>query len=299
MRGSIAIPSTCWAKGRAQPMTPRATTAAMRMRSQAIGRAAGNDALPNRPGISVKLSALHPRYEALSHGRVMGELVPQVVALARQAKQADLNFTIDAEEADRLELSLDVIAAVAADPSLAGWDGFGLAIQAYQKRSLQVIDWIHELAATLDRRFHGAAGQGRLLGHRGEALPGAWARRLSGLDPQGDDGPQLHGLRRADAGAQAEALSPVRDAQCADRRRDPREGGRRRRRLRVPAAVWHGRGALCPAPEGAAGRRLPYLCAGRGHKDLLPISCGVCSRMARTRPSSPPPRIRPCRSRSS
>ncbi len=89
----------------------------------AIGRAAGNDALPNRPGISVKLSALHPRYEALSHGRVMRELVPHVVTLARQAKQADLNFTIDAEEADRLELSLDVIAAVAADPSLAGWDG--------------------------------------------------------------------------------------------------------------------------------------------------------------------------------
>ncbi len=119
----------------------------------AIGRAAGNDALPNRPGISVKLSALHPRYEALSHGRVMAELVPLVVDLARQAKSFDLNFTIDAEEADRLELSLDVIAAVAADPSLAGWDGFGLAIQAYQKRSLQVIDWIHDLAVTLDRRF--------------------------------------------------------------------------------------------------------------------------------------------------
>ncbi len=119
----------------------------------AIGRAAGNDALPNRPGISVKLSALHPRYEALSHGRVMQELVPQVVALARQAKQHDLNFTIDAEEADRLELSLDVIAAVAADPSLAGWGGFGLAIQGYQKRSLQVIDWIHDLAVSLDRRF--------------------------------------------------------------------------------------------------------------------------------------------------
>ncbi len=119
----------------------------------AIGRAAGNEALPNRPGISVKLSALHPRYEALSHGRVMAELVPLVIDLARQAKSFELNFTIDAEEADRLELSLDVIAAVAADPSLKGWDGFGLAIQAYQKRSLQVIDWIHDLAVKLDRRF--------------------------------------------------------------------------------------------------------------------------------------------------
>ena len=72
----------------------------------AIGRAAGNEALPNRPGISVKLSALHPRYDALSHARVMKELVPEVIALAQKAKSYDLNFTIDAEEADRLELSL-------------------------------------------------------------------------------------------------------------------------------------------------------------------------------------------------
>jgi RHH-type transcriptional regulator, proline utilization regulon repressor / proline dehydrogenase / delta 1-pyrroline-5-carboxylate dehydrogenase len=119
----------------------------------AIGRAAGNEALPDRPGISVKLSALHPRYEALSRDRVLAELVPLVVRLAEQAKRHDLNFTIDAEEADRLELSLDVIAAVARDPSLAGWDGFGLAIQAYQKRALAVIGWVHDLAVQLDRRF--------------------------------------------------------------------------------------------------------------------------------------------------
>ena len=119
----------------------------------AIGAAAGNTPLPDRPGISVKLSALHPRYEATSRERVMAELVPRVVELARLAKAHDLNFTVDAEEADRLELSLDVIGAVAADPSLAGWDGFGLAIQAYQKRALAVIDWIAKLAEALDRRF--------------------------------------------------------------------------------------------------------------------------------------------------
>jgi RHH-type proline utilization regulon transcriptional repressor/proline dehydrogenase/delta 1-pyrroline-5-carboxylate dehydrogenase len=117
----------------------------------AIGRAAGNEPLPNRPGISVKLSALHPRYDALSRERVMAELVPVVVELARQAKADDLNFTIDAEEADRLELSLDVIEAVAADPSLAGWSGFGLAIQAYQKRASEVIDWVVALARRLER----------------------------------------------------------------------------------------------------------------------------------------------------
>ena len=119
----------------------------------AIGRSAGNDRLPNRPGISVKLSALHPRYEATSHERVISELVPKVIALARQAKSYDLNFTIDAEEADRLELSLDVIDAVFADPSLDGWDGFGLAIQAYQKRAAAVIDHIGRLAEVHNRRM--------------------------------------------------------------------------------------------------------------------------------------------------
>ncbi|WP_458759656.1 bifunctional proline dehydrogenase/L-glutamate gamma-semialdehyde dehydrogenase PutA [Afipia sp. TerB] len=119
----------------------------------AIGRAAGNKPLPDRPGISVKLSALHPRYEPLNHRQVMIELVPRVIELARKAKAYDLNFTVDAEEADRLELSLDVIAAVLADSSLAGWDGFGLAIQAYQKRAADVIDYIGELAARLDRRL--------------------------------------------------------------------------------------------------------------------------------------------------
>src|SRR5690606_1404 len=80
-----------------------------------------DDALPARPGISVKLSALHPRYEAVSQDRVMRELVPSLLALARRAKGHGLNFTVDAEEADRLELSLAVIAAVVAEGSLAGW----------------------------------------------------------------------------------------------------------------------------------------------------------------------------------
>jgi RHH-type proline utilization regulon transcriptional repressor/proline dehydrogenase/delta 1-pyrroline-5-carboxylate dehydrogenase len=119
----------------------------------AIGAIAGHAPLPDRPGISVKLSALHPRYEALNAERVLAELTPRVIELARMAKAHDLNFTVDAEECDRLELSLDVIAAVVADPSLAGWDGFGLAIQAYQKRSAAVIDWIARLAERHDRRF--------------------------------------------------------------------------------------------------------------------------------------------------
>jgi RHH-type proline utilization regulon transcriptional repressor/proline dehydrogenase/delta 1-pyrroline-5-carboxylate dehydrogenase len=119
----------------------------------AIGRTVDDRPLPDRPGISVKLSALHPRFEAISRGRVMAELVPRLIELARQAKAYNLNFTVDAEEADRLELSLDVIAAAFGDASLAGWDGFGLAIQAYQKRAHDVIDYVDTLARVHDRRM--------------------------------------------------------------------------------------------------------------------------------------------------
>lgn len=120
---------------------------------EAIGRGAGDRPLPDRPGISVKLSALHPRFEAVSRGRVMAELVPRAIDLAKRAKALNLAFTVDAEEADRLELSLDVIAAIAADRSLAGWSGFGLAVQAYQKRAGAVIDYIDDLARALNRRM--------------------------------------------------------------------------------------------------------------------------------------------------
>jgi RHH-type proline utilization regulon transcriptional repressor/proline dehydrogenase/delta 1-pyrroline-5-carboxylate dehydrogenase len=109
--------------------------------------------MPDRPGISVKLSALHPRFEAISRQRVLKELVPDVIELARAARDHDLNFTVDAEEADRLELSLEVVAATLADPSLAGWEGFGLAVQAYQKRACAVIDWLAATAQALRRRL--------------------------------------------------------------------------------------------------------------------------------------------------
>jgi RHH-type proline utilization regulon transcriptional repressor/proline dehydrogenase/delta 1-pyrroline-5-carboxylate dehydrogenase len=120
---------------------------------EAIGDSAGTRPLPDRPGISIKLSALHPRFEPLSRQRVLAELVPRLIDLARRAKSHDLNLTVDAEEADRLELSLEVIAAAFSDASLAGWDGFGLAVQAYQKRASAVIDYADELAAKVNRRM--------------------------------------------------------------------------------------------------------------------------------------------------
>ena len=107
----------------------------------------------NRAAISVKLSALHPRFEAVSRDLVLTELVPKVLQLAHKARDCGLDLTVDAEEADRLELTLDVIAAVLAETSLRGWDGFGVAVQAYQKRAPAVIEWLDETASRLRCRL--------------------------------------------------------------------------------------------------------------------------------------------------
>ena len=120
----------------------------------AIGAAApATSKLPHRPGISVKLSALHPRFEAISRQRIFAELLPRLAGLAHKARQHELNFTVDAEEADRLELTLDLFAAALGEESLRGWEGFGLAVQAYQKRAPQVIDWLGEIATARRRRI--------------------------------------------------------------------------------------------------------------------------------------------------
>ncbi|MEH6494625.1 MAG: L-glutamate gamma-semialdehyde dehydrogenase [Pseudomonas marincola] len=118
-----------------------------------LADAAVHEAAHDNPGISVKLSALHPRYEFSQKQRVMDELVPRVASLAMQAKNAGMGFNIDAEEADRLDLSLDVIEAVLSIPDLAGWDGFGVVIQAYSPRAFYVIDWCYGLAQSLDRKI--------------------------------------------------------------------------------------------------------------------------------------------------
>ena len=105
------------------------------------------------PSISVKLSALHPRYEHAKRARVLAELGPRLLELAQLAKAHGIGLTIDAEETERLELSLDLIFQVLADPSLQGWEGFGIVVQAYQKRAPQVIDYIAEQARALGRRI--------------------------------------------------------------------------------------------------------------------------------------------------
>lgn len=102
------------------------------------------------PGVSVKLSALHPRYTPLQRDRVLAELVPRLLGLCRAARDVNIGLTIDAEEAERLELSLDVVEAVLASGELGTWDGLGLAVQAYQKRAAGVVDW-----AVAAARVHG------------------------------------------------------------------------------------------------------------------------------------------------
>ncbi|MCD1633518.1 bifunctional proline dehydrogenase/L-glutamate gamma-semialdehyde dehydrogenase PutA [Martelella mediterranea] len=119
----------------------------------AISEAATADDIRNNPGISVKLSALHPRYEEAQHDTVMDHVVPRLRTLAQLARSAGIGLNVDAEEANRLSLSLDVIEAVLSEPSLAGWDGFGVVVQAYGKRAGPTIDWLYDLATRLDRKI--------------------------------------------------------------------------------------------------------------------------------------------------
>ncbi|WP_171133233.1 MULTISPECIES: bifunctional proline dehydrogenase/L-glutamate gamma-semialdehyde dehydrogenase PutA [unclassified Ruegeria] len=119
----------------------------------AIAEACTQDDIRANPGISVKLSALHPRYELAQEKRVMDELVPRLRALALLAKAAGMGLNVDAEEADRLSLSLQIIETVLADPALAGWDGFGIVVQAYGPRAGLVIDTLYEMANRHDRKI--------------------------------------------------------------------------------------------------------------------------------------------------
>ncbi|MGE0766343.1 MAG: bifunctional proline dehydrogenase/L-glutamate gamma-semialdehyde dehydrogenase PutA [Hyphomicrobiaceae bacterium] len=126
---------------------------------EAIGTHAGGapdetiETLMSRPGISVKLSAIHPRFEAGKHARLDAELVPRVVSLARLARRHGLSMTIDAEEQDRLDIGLDVFGRTFIDPALAGWPGLGLAVQAYGRRALPVLEWLRALSESAGKRM--------------------------------------------------------------------------------------------------------------------------------------------------
>jgi len=123
------------------------------MAIEAIGNASeGLDHIKS-PGISVKLSAIHPRYEFTHRKRVMNELVPKLKKLVLAAREYNIGFTIDAEESDRLDISLDIIEVIFTDPDLDGWNGFGVAVQAYLKRAFYVVEWLRELTLRVNRKM--------------------------------------------------------------------------------------------------------------------------------------------------
>ena len=126
---------------------------AYRQAIHAIGSTGPFDDVFAAPSISVKLSALHPRYEHAKRARVLAELGEGLLELAQLARRYGIGLTIDAEETDRLELSLDLIFRVLADDSLRDWNGFGIVVQAYQKRAPFVIDYIAHMAGKLGRRI--------------------------------------------------------------------------------------------------------------------------------------------------
>src|SRR5437016_12433830 len=119
----------------------------------AIGDASAGKGIYDGPGISIKLSALHPRYTRSQRDRVLAELMPRLAELAYLARARDVGLNIDAEEADRLDLSLDLFEKLAGDPGLAGWNGLGFVVQSYQKRARAVIDWLVDLGRRNERRL--------------------------------------------------------------------------------------------------------------------------------------------------
>ena len=226
----------------------RAYQASYEAAIHAIGNDSGQRGVVDGNGISVKLSALHPRYVWSQRERVMTELLPRLKVLCLLARGYDIGLNIDAEEADRLDLSLDLLEALALDPELAGWEGIGFVVQAYQKRAPFVLDFIIELA--------------RRSGHRimVRLVKGAyWDSEIKRAQVDGLDGypvftrKALHRcllscLREEAARRARRDLPAVRDPQRPFARGGVPHGGGRvpSRRLRVSVPARHGRDALRP-----------------------------------------------------
>ena len=230
----------------------------------AIGRVARGGNEHERASISVKLSALHPRYEFAQAGRAVPELAALLAALAIHAREAGIGLTVDAEEADRLDMHLDILERVSGDERLAGWGGFGIAVQAYQKRALPVIDWLADLARSHGRRLNVRLVKGAY-----------WDTEIKLAQVEGLDGYPVF-TRKASTDvsyiACARRLFEVADAiypQFATHNAPhPRHGAGARRRepgARVPTPSWHGRCALRSNRRGGrgGGHPLPHLRAHR------------------------------------
>ncbi len=260
-----------------QSATSTPTSAAI----HAIGRVAAGRGVAAGPGISVKLSALHPRYSPRpARPCRWPSCAPRVAALAALAKRHDIGFNIDAEEADRLDLSLDLLERLASDPDLARLGG-PRASSSSATRSARGRDRLAGRArAAAQTPADAAARQGRVLGQRDQARAGRRPRRLSGVHAQGAHRRRLSRLREGDARCTRRGLSAVRDAQRVHDRCDPH--ARRRRALRIPVPARDGREHLRSGRRrGQARSRMPYLRAGRLARDAARLPRPAAARERR------------------
>ena len=222
-------------------------------------------AIEAAPSISVKLSALFPRYEFTQRRRVLAELAPRLHELAIAARDGGIALTVDAEEAERLELSLELIEHVARSPQLEGWNGLrpgGAGVSEARARR-------DPLAARARAARRNARLNVRLVkgAYWDSEIKRAQERGLAGYPvftrKVNTDVSYLACARELIARG-PEHLSAVRDAQCADGRDDHRAGGAGEALVRVPAPAWHGRGAVCAdRRRGQARPAVPRVCAGR------------------------------------
>ena len=200
------------------------------MRSTIVASVRGwrADGIFGKPSISVKLSALHPRYEEKQEARVHGRAAAARQRTRRARRSAlDIGLTIDAEEVNRLDLSLELFGRLAHDPALTGWNGLGLAVQAYGKRAMPVLEWLAELASqTGTHKLPVRLVKGAYWDTEIKRAQEAGYRRLSGLHPQGLDRCQLSRLRPLSAVAARCLLSAIRHPQCPSARRGRGHGGR-------------------------------------------------------------------------
>ncbi len=233
----------------------------------AIGRASAGRGLVEGPGISIKLSALHPRYARAQVARVMAELSPRLTQLAVLARRYDIGLNIDAEESDRLELSLDLLEQLCFEPQLAGLERHRLRHPGLPEALPGRGRLPRRSGAPQRPPADGAFGQGRVLGQRDQARATRRPGRLPGLHPQALHRPRLHRLRPQTAGRTRRGVPAVRHAQRADLGDDPDPGRPRlaRRAVRVPVPARHGRAAVrAGGRRRRAGPAVPHLRPG-GH----------------------------------
>jgi RHH-type proline utilization regulon transcriptional repressor/proline dehydrogenase/delta 1-pyrroline-5-carboxylate dehydrogenase len=230
----------------------------------AVGRAVNTrESINARHGISIKLSALHPRYEFTQAQRVLRELYPVVEQLVRESRDAGIGVTLDAEEADRLELSLLLVDKLLSSEVTRGYAGFGLAVQAYQKRAYPTIEWLARRLREADRRITLRLVKGA---YWDSEIKRAQERGLAGYPvftrkPNTDVSylacaPPAGRRRRTH-------LSAIRDPQCAHHRAGGGDLRRRRQPFRIPAPARHGRRAVRQRGTRSLGPvRVPRVCAG-------------------------------------